>query len=203
MTALLIVLVVAQIGGFACLLRRLHALPSATRRLDQRELRREACIAEDRLKEAVAIKAGACLVALTAHEQQLRASLAAQVAQAEAQARAKETQAGNSTAALQTACDLVRQLRAVLDEIAPRRVGPTAPPPPSAQRVILDDGGERATRRTGLLLSPAARQRLGSDEHTCVVGPGQEAALAAVGADRQRGAGAPWLPANFGPGGRP
>jgi hypothetical protein len=144
---------VVQVGGFACVWRRVVALPATVQRQRERDQRRDAVAAEDALGEAVAAKARACLVGLIDHERRLQAIAAAQVAEVEARARAKDSQARDTTAALDAACELVRALRGVLDGLAGLRAASRVP-------VLGPDGQtdpRRDSRRTLPSAAPAVR----------------------------------------------
>ena len=127
----------------------------------------------DAMKEAVAIKAGAAVLAIQRHEENLAATFRAQVAEAETRARMSERRAADTVTALQAAAELVRELRGALDA-APRAVAP----PPEAIETARKPGSpepasrERSSPRTGLppgiATSPDGEERLSEDEMTRV-----------------------------------
>ncbi len=168
MSALLVMVLVLQVAGFACVWRRMGALPATVLRQHEREQRRRAVAAEDALGDAVAAKARACLVGLIDHERRLQAIAAAQVAEVEARARAKDTQARDTTAALNAACELVRALRGVLDALAGLRAASTVSlPGPDGQTEPRRDSrrtlpSAAPAGRVGTMLPPA-RAQVGSN----------------------------------------
>jgi hypothetical protein len=137
--------------------RRLSALPWRVWSLARREREAEAPKALDAMKEAVAAKAGASMIAIRQYEEGIAASFRAQIAEAEMRARIGERRAEEAHAALQAALSLVRELRAALDgargPLVPRLLPPPVPPPPEPE------GPERESKEM-----PLPRVTDGEDE---------------------------------------
>jgi hypothetical protein len=149
----------------ASLHRRLSALPGRVWSLVRNERDAEAPKALDAMKEAVAAKAGASIVAIRQYEEGIAASFRAQVAEAEMRARLGERRADEAHAALQAALSLVRELRAALDGLH----GPRALqlPPPVPPRLEEHESAERETTESALPPSVAGDDEP-DDEHTRV-----------------------------------
>ncbi len=121
---------------------RLGDLPADVWSLARRERAEDAPRAIDAMKEAVAAKAGAAVLALQRYEDNLAASFRAQVADAEMRARMSEMRAADSVTALQAATALVRELRSALETAkeppVTRILPPSTPPAGDAERDTME-----------------------------------------------------------------
>jgi hypothetical protein len=146
--------------------RRLSSLPPAVWSLVRKEREAEAPKALDAMKEAVAAKAGASVVAIRQYEEGIAASFRSQVAEADMRARIGERRAEETHAALQAALSLVHELRGALDRMSnPKAVG--LPPPPTLPPLKAEDAG-RDTKEIALPRIAAGEEDLDDDEMTCV-----------------------------------
>jgi hypothetical protein len=115
---------------------RLDGLPVALGIEVRRERQDNATRALDLMKEAVATKAGAAVLSIQRHEENLAAGHRAQVAEAQLRARMSEVRASDTVTALTAAVELVRELRQALDQL-PREAALPPPIDPS-ERVTME-----------------------------------------------------------------
>jgi hypothetical protein len=94
---------------------RIGRLPRALHAVARKERTQEGGALLDAMKEAVATRSGQAVIALQAHQDQLAQSLRAQVAEAEARARAAEHRAADTEASLGKAFVVLCELRTTLD----------------------------------------------------------------------------------------
>jgi hypothetical protein len=144
--------------------RRLSGLPLAVWTLARKEREAEAPKALDAMKESVATKAGAAVVAIRQYEEGIAASFRSQVAEAEMRARMGERRAAETHAALQAALALVRELRSVLEVVAEPRAAQSLPS--SALSAAQPDEVERRTEQVSVPRITIEEEALGDDEQT-------------------------------------
>jgi hypothetical protein len=178
--AAVVVGLAVQIAGALYLHRALSRLPSAIRSV----VSRERAEASDALASALANRVGTCVRALAQHEQALRGVLAAQLAEADARAQAGAKRAADGMTALETACSLVGQLRAALDQM----LGRSMPIEPAlAPRTVPNEVPSRRAMRS-IPAVACARESVDSDDGT-VLGDDRATVVAPVNAARGRALG--------------
>jgi hypothetical protein len=123
---LLAVTHLAAVIAMARLTSHVVALPRVVRRL----AREEAEAQGDRLKEAVASKAGEAIIALTVHEERWAADLRARVAGSESRARMGEARTAESAKVLEDVKIVLGALRELLAAAAVERATQPTPEPP-------------------------------------------------------------------------
>ncbi|MFT3769635.1 MAG: hypothetical protein QM820_29720 [Minicystis sp.] len=150
----IVVVVVCIVGGLSLallvmILRKLDGLPARVWAIARHERERDESLALTALQEATAAKVGTMTAALRQYEEQVAATLRAQVADAQARARAAERRLSDTGSALEAATALVRELRAALDEArvpsAPRFGASEEPVHPKADGAALGDADQRET----------------------------------------------------------
>jgi hypothetical protein len=146
---------------------KLDGLPLRVWSLVQKERDDNAGKALDAMKETVAARAGASVVAIQRYEESLAAGFRAQVAEAQTRARVSERRAADTETALQSAVSLVRELRAALDAMPG---GAAARNSSSGASSPAEPGdAERETREIALPRAGADdEEELGEDEKTRV-----------------------------------
>ena len=97
--------------------RKLDGLPPRLWAIAKRERAADEARALTALTEATAAKVGTITLGLRHHEEQLAASLRAQIAEAETRARVAERRSSEAGVALHAATDLVRALRSLCGEM--------------------------------------------------------------------------------------
>jgi hypothetical protein len=120
--------------GFA-VHRRLDGLPLRIWSIAKKERAQDEGAAVTALQEATAAKVGPIVTSLKAYHEQIAAGFRAQVADAQMRARIAERQSSEAGVALRTASELVREARALREELAELLgAGRVAPEPgPSAE----------------------------------------------------------------------
>ena len=117
---------------------RLSSLPRRVAETIRQERARETSSAQSALQEAAAVRVGAIVQALRAHEAEMAVSLRMQIADAEIRARVAERREQDVGAALGAAVDLVRDLYTLRDQ-AREMLSRAALPP------LVSNDGERET----------------------------------------------------------
>jgi hypothetical protein len=121
---------------WAVLHRKVAEVPRVVWEIVRQERAAEAARVQAAWQEATALKVGAIVRSLREHEEQSAAGLRAQIADAENRARVTERRASDAGVALSTASELVRESRALRDEL---RALVAMASPPAAPRVAGDD----------------------------------------------------------------
>jgi hypothetical protein len=174
METLIVVTVVSaalNLALWGVVYHKLRHLPPSVWRVAQRERLAEAACALDTLQTMAAARLGALLVGVQTYHSEMATLLNAERAAADGRARILERRASEAGIALDTATTLVREARALLDDLqgtlarasAPVRVERTRAPD-------VDDDSSRATvEMTGILPTrepgapaPVSRDHLGS-----------------------------------------
>lgn len=118
---------------------RLSGLPRGVSEIVRQERARETSRAQSALQEATAVRVGAIVQALRAHEDELVVSLRVQIADAQARARVAERRESDVGAALGAAVDLVRDLYTLRDQVREMLSRAALPP------LVSNDGDQRET----------------------------------------------------------
>jgi hypothetical protein len=151
---------------WAVIYRKVAELPRTVWEIVRQERAAETARAQGALQEAAALKVGAILRSLREHEEQSAASLRAQIADAENRARVTERRASDAGVALSTASELVRESRALRDDLRGVVATATAPAAPRGageerETVELPRGAPEAVETTRMPggAAPASRER--------------------------------------------
>jgi hypothetical protein len=135
--------------------RRLDGLPLRIWSIAKKERAQDESAAVTALQEATAARVGPIVTSIRAHEEQIAAIFRTQVAEAQMRARIAERQSSDAGVALRAASELVREARALRDDLArllPGRVvsmrapaaaraAPLLPPAPRAPDAESEDSG--------------------------------------------------------------
>jgi hypothetical protein len=177
--------------GFALwvVMRKVDAIPERVGALARDERSRAEERAQTVFQEAAAAKIGPMVAGLRGYHDQLAALAREQRAAAELRARMVERQSSEAGVALSAASELVRELRALLDETAARtRAGAV----PEARAGTVDEPVDPGQRPTVELMRPPAPETVEASAVETTRKPppesraqrsprGREAALAAAG----------------------
>jgi hypothetical protein len=140
--------IVVCVGAGVCLAlwavlhRKVAEVPRTVWEIVRQERAAEAARAQTLVQEAAAVRVGAIVRSLREHEEQGAASLRAQIAEAENRARVTERRASDAGVALSAVSELVRESRALRDELRSLVATARAPAAPGAA------SEERAERET-------------------------------------------------------
>jgi len=126
--------------------RKLDALPARVWSIAKQERARDESHAQTALREATAAKVGTITSALRLYEEEIGERSRAQVAEAEKRARVAERRLADAGTALEAGAVLVRELRALLDELHAKRA--PDPKPAGAAQLAAPQAAETDERKT-------------------------------------------------------
>ena len=126
------------LASWAVIYLKLAALPRTVWEIVRQERAAETARAQTAVQEAAAIRVGAIVRSLRDHEDQSAAGYRAQIADAENRARVTERRASDAAVALSTASELVRESRALRDDLRALVAPPAGPAPSGAPGAELD-----------------------------------------------------------------
>jgi hypothetical protein len=142
---------------WAVIYLKLAALPRTVWEIVRQERAAETVRAQIALQEAAAVRVGAVVRSLREHEEQVAAGYRVQIADAESRARGTERRSSEAGVALGAASELVRESRALRDEL---RALVAAAPAPAASRAASEDRETIDLRRPAPEGgAPASRER--------------------------------------------